>query len=334
MNSGWDISDHAERIHRDALVWDMVWPLEPWCGNDWDQLKHFRAAGHNVVSITLAGDNHSISEATQRVAAARKEVLSRADDWQLIERAGDVLRAKEAGKLGVAFHFEGTRCFERNLDMIETFYKLGVRHTLLAFNQVNSAGGGCAEKSDGGLSNYGRLLVVEMERVGMLLDLSHTGRRTSLDALEIATSPAIFSHSNSDALAPHFRNLTDEQALACAASGGLVGVSSSNEYLGVATAGAEAIFRHIDYFVELLGPDHVGVGFDVVFDADALSEWIRTRPDEWPGKDDPAWPGFNYGRPDQLPRVTAMMLDRGYDEVSVRKILGDNYLRICSAVWN
>jgi membrane dipeptidase len=333
MSAKWDAGPDAARLHRDALVWDMVWPLEPWCGNGWDKLGRFQQAGYDVLSVTLAGDNHNIGEATQRVAAARQEVLSRRDELVLVETVDDVDRARTEGKLAVAFHFEGTRCFERNLDVVESFYKLGVRHTLLAFNQANSAGGGCAEKDDGGLSNYGRQLVAEMERVGMLLDLSHTGRRTAMDALEIATRPAVFTHSNADAVAPHFRNLEDAQALACAATGGLVGVSSSNEYLGVEQSNVEAIFRHLDYYVELLGPDHVGLGFDVVFDPVALSDWIRTRPDEWPGKDHPAWPGFTYGLPEDGPRLTGLMLEHGYDEASIRKILGENYRRICSRVW-
>lgn len=329
----WSIGEEAARIHRDSLVWDMVWPLEPWCGNRWDKLGRFQAAGYNVLSITLAGDNHNIGEATQRVAAARREVLSKPDELVLVESVDDVTRAQVENKLAVAFHFEGTRCFERNLDVIESFYQLGVRHTLLAFNQSNSVGGGCAEKTDGGLSNFGRQLVREMERVGMLLDLSHTGRRTAMDAMAMSSQPVVFTHSNSDVVAAHFRNLEDEQAKACAATGGLVGVSSSNEYLGVERSNVDAIFRHIDYYVELLGPDHVGLGFDVVFDPVALSDWIRTRPDEWPGKDDPAWPGFTYGLPEDGPRITELMLQHGYDEVSIRKILGQNYLRICSEVW-
>jgi len=328
------ISAQAAQLYRQALVWDMVWPLEPWCGNDWEKTGRFQAAGFDLISVTLAGDNHNISEALQRVAEARRHVLSKPDEMLLVESVEDVRRAKAEGRLAIAFHFEGTRCFERNLDVIESFYKLGIRHTLLAFNQANSAGGGCAEKRDGGLTNYGRKLVAEMERVGMLLDLSHTGRRTAMDALEIATRPAIFSHSNSDVLAPHFRNLEDEQARACAATGGVVGVSSSNEYLGVERSTPEAIFSHIDYYVDLLGPDHVGLGLDVVFDAVALSDWIRTRPDEWPGKDDPDWPGFTYGIPEDGARVTELMMQQGYDESSIRKILGENYLRICTRVWH
>lgn len=330
---GWGVNPDAGSLHGNALVWDMVWPLEPWCGNGWDKLPRFQDAGYDVISVTLAGDNHNIGEAVQRVAAARREVLGRGDTLVLAESAADIQRARAAGKLAVAFHFEGTRCFERNLDVVETFYKLGVRHTLLAFNQTNSAGGGCAENADGGLSGFGRKLVAEMERVGMLLDLSHTGRRTSMDALEIATRPVVFTHSNSDAIARHFRNLDDEQVRACAATGGLVGVSSSNEYLGVERTTPEAIFRHLDYYVELVGPEHVGLGFDIVFDPVALSDWIRTRPDEWPGKDDPDWPGFNYAVPEDAPRLTELMMNHGYTESDIRKILGENYLRICSETW-
>ncbi|MEE4218794.1 MAG: membrane dipeptidase [Xanthomonadales bacterium] len=324
----------AARIHAGSLVWDMVFPIEPWCGNGWDKLGRFHETGYDVISVTLAGDNHSISEAVQRVAAARREVLGRPDELVLVESVNDVHKARKEGRLGVAFHFEGTRCFERNLDMIEAFYQLGIRHTLLAFNQGNSVGGGCAERSDGGLTNFGRLLVEEMERVGMLLDLSHTGRKTAMDALEMATHPAVFTHSNADAVASHFRNLPDDLAKACAATGGLVGVSSSNEYLGVERSSPEAIFRHVDHYVQLLGPEHVGLGFDVVFDAKALSDWIRTRPDEWPGKDDPTWPGFTYGLPEDGLRLTELMVVNGYDEKAIRKILGKNYMRVCEEVWN
>lgn len=333
MTGDWKILQHAEQLHCDAVVWDMVWPLEPWCGNDWDKLSRFRAAGIDVLSVTLAGDNHNIGQAVQRIAAARRRICSEPDDLRLVESVEDVHAAKCSGRLAVALHLEGTRCFERNLDMVEAFYQLGIRHTLLAFNQANSAGGGCAEKADGGLTRFGVELVREMNRVGMLLDLSHTGRRTSLEALEGTGRPAVFTHSNAAALAPHFRNLDDEQARACAATGGLVGVSSSSEYLGVEHASPEAIFAHIDHWVERVGPRHVGLGLDIVFDAEALSAWIRTRPEEWPGTDSPDWPGFNYATPEAVPRLTELMLDHGYADDDVRAILGGNYLRICGEVW-
>ncbi|HZP10809.1 MAG TPA: membrane dipeptidase [Nevskiaceae bacterium] len=315
-----------------ALVWDMVFPLEPWCGNDYAQLARFHAAGLHVISLTLAGDNHNIGEGIQRVAAARAHILANADRYVLVERITDVDRARKENKLAVAFHLEGTRCFERNLDIIDAYYQLGVRHTLLAFNQANDVGGGCAERADGGLSKFGEAVVRRMERVGMLLDLSHTGHRTTLDAMALATKPCVFTHSMADAVQPHFRNLKDDQIRACAKTGGVIGMSGSGEYMGDLACSNEAILRHIDHIAQLVGPQHVGLGLDLVFDADALNRWIRSRPEEWPQARDPSWPGFRYATLEQLPALTDLLLKR-YSETDVRGILGENWRRVCAQVW-
>lgn len=332
--SDWQVSETAASLHGDALTWDMVYPIEPWCGNGFDKLARYKAAGFNLVSLCLAGDNHNIGEAIQRIGSARRVILNDPQHYVLVSSVDDIRRAREEDKLAIYLHCEGTRCFERNLDMVEVFYALGIRHTLLAFNQTNSAGGGCAEKTDGGLSNFGRLLVAEMERVGMIVDLSHTGRKTSLEAMEIATRPMIFSHSVADKVNSHFRNLTDEQIKACAETGGTIGMSGSNAYLGDPQSSNEAIFRHIDYIAELVGTEHIGLGLDLVFDADALNAWIRTRPDEWPGADAPDWEGFHYAVPEQVPALTELMLNRGYSETQIRGILGENWLRVCREIWS
>lgn len=333
LSERWQVSPAVAELHRNALVCDMVWPLEPWCGNDWDRLAQFHAAGVDMVSLTLAGDNHNVSDAVQRAAAARRRVFDSQDRLVLVETTADIKGAKADDKLAVGFHFEGTRCFERNLDMIEAFYRLGVRHTLLAFNQGNSVGGGCGEKADGGLTRFGEQLVAEMNRVGMIVDLSHTGRQTSMDAMAIATRPVLFSHSNAASLVPHFRNIDDAQVRACAATQGMVGVSSSSEYLGEAASSSQAMFRHIDYYANLVGPEHVGLGLDIVFDHNALNAWIRTRPDEWPGTEAPDWPGFRYAAPADYPVLTGLMVEAGYDEDDIRGILGENFLRVCAANW-
>jgi membrane dipeptidase len=317
---------------RDALVWDMVFPLEPWCGNDYGKLARFHAAGFHVISLTLAGDNHNIGEGIQRVAAARTYLLANADRYVLVERVDDVEIARNAGKLAVAFHLEGTRCFERNLDIIDAYYQLGVRHTLLAFNQANDAGGGCAERADGGLSKFGEAVVRRMEAAGMLLDLSHTGHRTTLDAMAMATRPCVFTHSMADAVHPHFRNLKDDQIRACAKTGGVVGMSGSGEYMGDRSCSNEAILRHVDHIAQLVGPRHVGLGLDLVFDAEALNRWIRGRPEEWPQARDPAWPGFRYAKPEQLTALADLLAKR-YADADVRGILGENWRRVCAQVW-
>jgi membrane dipeptidase len=333
----WPVSERAAALHRSALVWDNVFPVnlpgEVELGNSWDALQRFHDAGVDVVSITLAGDNHNIGQAFSLCSWARRQLREREERMVLVRRVSDIELARGTNRLGIILHFEGTRCFERDPSVIELFYDLGIRQTLIAFNKQNSAGGGCADTEDGGLTAYGRRLVAEMHRVGMLLDLSHTGYRTSLDAMAVAPKPVLFSHSNAYALCPSFRNLKDDQIRACAESGGVVGVSGSSEYLGDLECSNDTLFRHINYMVELAGIDHVGLGLDMMFDPKPLSEWVRGRPDEWPMAQDPHWPGFRYAFPEQLPGLTELMLRHGYTEVQIRKVLGENLLRVCRAVW-
>ncbi len=322
----------AQALVQDSLVWDNIWPLEPDVGNDLHRLAGFHAAGYDVISLTIAGDNHTSGQAFNRIATARRRIQATAG-VRLVESVAGIAAARQAGDLAVLLHFEGTRCFERNLDLIEAFYRLGVRHNLLAFNQANSVGGGCAEESDGGLTRFGRRVVAEMERVGMLLDLSHTGERTTLDALAMATKPAVFSHSNCAAIHPHFRNLTDEQIRACAATGGLLGLSGSSIYLGDDAVRSETLFRHLDHVVQLVGAEHACLGLDVVFETEPLNQFMRARPEEWPDAARPDWPGVHYAQPTQLVELTELMLAAGYGEAAIRGVLGQNLMRVCGAVW-
>ena len=312
----------------------MVWPWEPWCGNDLGKLERFRAAGHNIVSITVAGDNHNIGEAVQRIAAIKRELGAFSDTVALCRTVAEIDAAVADGKLAALLHFESTRCFERILDMVAAFYELGIGMALLAFNQSNSAGGGCMEVEDGGLTHFGRSLVAEMGRVGMLLDLSHCGHHTAMLAMEHATKPCVFTHSNAAALIPHPRNISDEEVRACAATGGMVGISGSSMYHGDPDCSPQTLFRHLDHFVSLVGPDHVGLGIDSVFDPEAISAFIRARPDEWPEARDPDWAGVKMALPEDLVGLTACMLEAGYDDDAIRAILGGNWRRICQAVWS
>lgn len=327
----------ARQLLKSAVVWDNVWPVDlpgnESIGNTWDKLERFSQAGVSAIGLTLAGDNHNSAEALRLVGWARNEIRTRSSLLALISSVDEIVTAKRDGKLGVVMQFEGTRCFERDLNLIEAFYALGVRQTLLAFNSANCAGAGCAEPVDGGLTAYGKRFIQEAERVGMLIDLSHVGRKTSLDALEVASQPMVFSHSNAIAVHPSFRNIDDEQARACARTGGLVGISAASDYLGDVHCRSETLFRHLDHYVQLVGAEHVGIGFDVVFDPEPMSRWARNRPDEWPMVKDPAWPGFRYAMPEQLVELASLMVSHGYSDADVKGILGHNYLRICARVW-
>ena len=149
----------------------------------------------------------------------------------------------------------------------------------------------------------------------------------------MATKPAVFSHSNSNAVHPHFRNLSDEQIRACAVNGGLIGLSGSSIYLGDDAVRSETMFRHLDHVVQLVGPQHACLGLDVVFETEPLNEFMRARPEEWPDAARLDWPGVHYAQPAQIVELTALMLDAGYGETAIRGILGENLLRVCRAVW-
>ena len=323
-----------EELVRGSLVWDAVYPYWPEVNNTLDELEHFRSVGYTGVSVDVAGDFHNISEAVQLLARCRHYLLGKPNIFILVERADDIRRAQSESKLGIVFQFEGSRCFERNLNMVEVFYKLGVRHSQLVFNVPNDAAGGCAEGNELPLTSLGRDLIHEMERVGMLLDLAHTGYRSTLDAMQVSSQPVIFSHCNAFAVHEHYRNVRDDQIRACAETGGLIGLSGSSGYLGDRDAASETILRHMDHIAGLVGTDHIGLGFDACFDEDAVNRWVLSRPEaEWPGSRDEDWPGFRYAKPEQLPQLVGLMGKNGYTKGDVQKILGENYLRIFDRVW-
>jgi membrane dipeptidase len=331
------LAERARQLLKSSVVWDNVWPVDlpgnESVGNTWDQLDRFAAAGVTALGLTLAGDNHNSGEALRLTGWARHELRARSSEIMLVQTVEDIVTAKRIGKLAVVLQFEGTRCFERDLNLIDAFYALGVRQTLLAFNTANCTGGGCAERMDGGLTAYGRRFIREAERVGMLIDLSHVGRQTSLDAFAMAERPMVISHSNASAVHASFRNVDDAQAAACAGTGGLVAISGSSEYLGDTQCRTETLFRHLDHYVQLVGASHVGIGLDIVFKPEPLNRWARSRPEEWPMTQDPAWPGFNYAMPEQVVELIGCMLAHGYSESAVEDILGRNYLRVCAQVW-
>ena len=333
-HAGRDGEPTAAALVRTALVWDAVYPYWPEVNNTLDELEHFRATGYNGVSVDVAGDFHDISQAVQLIACCRRYFLEKPDRYLLVERADDIRRAQAEGKFAIVFQLEGSRCFERNLDMVEVFYRLGVRHSQLVFNVPNGAAGGCAEGNELPLTSLGRALIQEMERVGMVLDLAHTGYRSTMDAMALSRQPVIFSHCNAFSVYEHYRNLRDDQIKVCAETGGVIGLSGASGYLGDGGSASEAILRHMDHIAGLVGTDHIGLGFDACFDEDAVNRWILSRPEaEWPGSRDSDWPGFSYIKPSQLPDLVALMAKSGYGNEDIQKVLGENYFRVFDQVW-
>lgn len=321
------------QLHRDALIWDNHVCLPFQQTEDWlPQLRRYAAAGFTVISINI-GDGRISLESQIRMAAKIRDFVARhPGQYSIASTVADIHAAKHAGRLAIAFDVEGLYGMGEELSLIRLYYDLGVRWMLFAYNTKNLAGYGCHDQVDHGLTELGHQVVAEMERVGMVKCCSHTGYRTALDVIEAGQQPTIFSHSNAHALYPHPRNIPDELMTACAARGGVVCLNGVGIFLGNNTADAEALARHIDYVVDLIGIDHVGLGLDYVFDQQELDRTLRESRDIWPEMHGYR-PGIKFFCPEQLPELTERLLKLGYSDSEIFGILGANLLRVAEAVW-
>lgn len=315
-----------------ATICDLTLPFNDEYQGREAVLDRFHASGVGFVSLTVGGDFHGTGRTVHNIADVRAMIRARADRMVFVRSVAEIRAARAAGKLALGFHFQGSACLESNPNMVELFYGLGIRHMLLVYNQMNAAATGCHERVDAGLSRYGLKLVAEMNRVGMLVDCTHTGYRATMEIMEASTAPVIFSHSNARALFDHERNITDEQALACVRKGGVVGVTGVGKFLGAGgTSTVPDMLRHIRHWADLLGPDHVAIGIDNVYFLEQHYRSIAANPDRWPkGYPPPPW---HYFAPEQVPELAEALLDQGFSEAEARGILGENFLRLAEQVW-
>jgi membrane dipeptidase len=174
--------------------------------------------------------------------------------------------------------------------------------------------------------------VRQLNAVGMVVDGSHCGVRTGLDLCEISQQPVIYSHSCLRAVWDHERNITDEQAVACAATGGVIGITGVGIFLGPNDASIEAVCRHIDHAVDLVGPDHVGLATDFPFDIDGFHRELDAYPHLFPDSYT-RWGPISFMPPENLARIGGALGERGYPVDAVTAILGGNFHRVAGQVW-
>ncbi|MBI5758665.1 MAG: membrane dipeptidase [Planctomycetales bacterium] len=224
------------------------------------------------------------------------------------------------------------------LRYIRTFFELGIRMMHVTYNRRNLLGDGCAEPANGGLSDLGRAAIAEMNRVGVIVDVAHSGWRTSLEAAMASSKPIVASHTACDAVRHHIRNKPDEVIKTIVDGGGLVGVCCIPNFLG---SGGDivALVDHIDHVVQKFGIDHVAIGTDTGHRSSRDAAEVAKLPKRDPRRTryEALWPAGsldgNYPNAKSLawtnwPYFTVGLVQRGYKEDDIRKILGQNMLRV------
>ena len=332
------VTQETKSLLQRTLVWDnhACMPLRPGDTSFLPQLERVRESGIDLISLNISFDVVNPRDAFPILATFRHWVREHSEQYSLVDTVADIERAKGHGKLAVMFDIEGGNAVVEHPGLVELFYRLGVRWMLFAYNKNNKLGGGCMD-DDTGLTAYGREIIDEMERVGMVLCCTHVGQRTAREAMEYARSPTIFSHSNPSAVYAHVRNIPDDLMKMCAAKGGVVNINGVGMFLGVDREGrfdnsTETIVRHIDYAVELIGPEHVGLGLDYVFDVTELDEFLAKHPEMFPA-DARKGSGYTQVEPERFPLIAEALLKKGYREQDVQGILGHNNLRVARQVW-
>jgi membrane dipeptidase len=261
------ILESSQRMVDQSLVWDAhaCFPLHP--SADLSKLSRYKDSGMNFVSINIGTGMDAFEKVIQVLAGFRKYIKSHPEEYILAKSAADIQEAKESNRVAIAFDLESSEPLAGNLNLITFYYDLGVRQMLLAYNNDNRASGGCMEGRIG-LTDFGKQVIQEMNRVGMVVDVSHMGYLASMETFETSTAPVIFLHSNPKGVRDHARNITDEQIKACAKTGGVVGINGVGDFLG--DTKSETLIAHIEYVLDLVGPKHVGLGLDYVIDKQEL----------------------------------------------------------------
>ncbi|GHF13556.1 hypothetical protein GCM10017044_04530 [Kordiimonas sediminis] len=316
-----------------AIVWDnhACMPLRPGDTDFLPELARHRAAGFRIVTLNIGMDMTPWDQIMGVAETFRRWIEDNADRYVQIKSADDLDLAIQTDRLGVLFDLEGGAALDGKLERLEILHALGVRWMLFAYNQNNLLAGGCMGQ-DTGLTPFGRDVLQEINRLGIIPCCSHVGEISSLQIMEHSTGPVILSHANPRAVWDHARNVSDAVLDACAQTGGVVGINGVGPFLGKNDNSTEAFIRALDYAVDRIGADHVGLGLDFVFDRQELDDWIQANRDRFPDADDYA-SGMKLIEPERLPAIQTSLEKLGYSTADIRKIFGENWARVARQVW-
>lgn len=318
-------------IHEQSIVIDGL-IISKWDRAVFEDMQRGGLTAANCTVSVWEG----FQETVGNIADMKHLIRKNADLLTLVRTTGDIRRAKEEGKTGIILGFQNAHAFEDNIGYIEAFKEMGVGIVQLAYNTQNLIGTGCYER-DGGLSGYGREVIAEMNRVGIMVDLSHVGPQTSEEAIRASTKPVCYSHCLPSGLKDHPRNKSNEQLRFIADRGGFVGVTMFPPFLkrGI-DATVDDYVEAMDYVIDQVGEDQVGIGTDFTQGYDkGFFDWITHDKGRYRQLTQfgPILNPEGIRTIGEFPNLTDAMERAGWKEPRIRKVLGENWLRVLKEVW-
>jgi len=337
-------SDEVRKFHDDIVVFDG---LSLFYILDEAYAERVLKGGVNATNVTFAVEEDwsstlkNIESGLEKIEAHPLLVLAR--------DTSEILKAREEGKLAIVMGTQGASMIDKNLslytapgtsawqtsfDRLSIMHRLGLRFFGLSYTAANLFSDGCGEPRDAGITVLGEELIDAVNELPMILDLSHCGHRTRLEAAQRAKAP-VCTHSNSYTINPNDRNTKDETVLEIAAKGGMIGVVGLPRTVHNENATLDAMVDHVDYLVKLAGMDHVGIGMDFteLYQDQKLvlpesRRWRTRRPDIFGSVDDFMNAKYPVESVVLLPNLTQTMLDRGYSKEQVTALMGGNWMRV------
>jgi membrane dipeptidase len=322
-------------LHEDSIIIDGLM-ISRWSRS---VFEHMHRGGLTAINCTCSVWE-GFHDTMRNIAQWKAWFEEHSDILLQVHSTADIRRAKAEHKVGIILGWQNTTGFEDRIEFLPLFRDLGVRVMQLTYNTQNWVGTGCWESRDGGLSDFGLQVVHRMNDLGILIDLSHVGPKTSEDAIRHSKRPVAVTHGCPAALKPHARNKTDEQLRLLAEHGGFAGYATYTPFMPSGDQSTvDDCLDGIEHFVSILGEDHVGIGTDFTQDQDTaffaylgadkgtgrrvVSSGMATVPPQPKGLE----------KIENFPNLTAAMLARGWSETKVRKIMGENWLRFLGQVW-
>lgn len=329
-------------VYRSSIVIDLLY-------NTTDTAEHFRlarASGLTAMQHSVTSLRADVALAFKEMAEMRNIIDQNSDQLVWAGKAQHIRDAKATGKLAVLMGVQNPKFIQDEIHYVRAAYELGLRVLMLTHNVQNYIGTGCAEK-DGGLTPFGRKVIAECNRLGMLIDVAHCGPRTTLDAIECSEQPVLCTHSNPRAIANVARNKDDQAIVNLAKKGGVIGIASWSPMVYQGKGGRPKlsdVLDCFDYAIRLVGPDYVAIGTDTnerKFNSLPRSVWEAEfghkgkqadviKHLDWYALE--TWYAEGMESVTELPGLVQGLLERQHSENTVRKVLGENVMRVVETV--